>query len=308
MTALLGALGLVGSLLLIGFWLSERITARRASLRLADSADASSSDSGAGGIAAGRDGEATAPDRSEEEGRVAAALRRTDAASVLFVVCGFAAGLGFARLVLGLSAGIAAATGLDFAILVGLALATRGERRSLQLEAQLASWLRLVAAGLRAGLGRVDALTQALAQVGDPLARVLAEPIGRLRLGEDPGRAFARLRQQVPLESFRLFALVLTAQWHAGGSLQNTLGSIGEALQDRVDVARRIQTQSAPTRSSVLTLIGATIAIAVFSYSNDPANLERFLRSAWGDGLVATALGLQGLSLVWIWQLTRTRV
>ncbi len=308
MTALVGAIGLLGALVWIAVWIAGRITSRRAALRLASSSGELAVAGGASGPDPSLDVEWIRAGEGRTAGLLAAIRRRIDGPSVLFVLAGFTAGFFLARRIAGLSGGIALAVGLDLAILVGLVLATRAERRALQLESQLATWLRLVSAGLRAGAGRVDALGQALGQVGDPLARVLSGPVGRLRLGEEPEKVFARLHEAVPLESFRLFSLVLSAQWHAGGSLQNTLGSIGEALQDRVDVARRIQTQSAPTRSSVLTLIAATGAIALFSHSNDPENLERFLRSAWGDALIASALALQGGALVWIWRLTRTRL
>lgn len=231
------------------------------------------------------------------------AMQIVAAASFAGVAAAVAAGLGF-----GLSRLVSAAVGLDGAILIGLALATRRERLVLRLEEQLAQLLRLSAASLRAGLGRVDSLAQATRQVGAPLAAVVGEAVGRLRLGEDAAQAFATLARRVPLESFRLFSVVIAAQWHAGGSLQHTLGSIGESLQDRVEVGRRIQTQAAPTRSSVLTLAAACAAIAYFSHANDPENLGRFLRSDWGERLVALSLVLQGASLLWIWRLTRTRL
>ena len=303
MTIVLALIALVGSAALAGVWLVRQIAANRSALRLA------STDSGRIGLDERIDvGPVSVGGHAVEVDPVSGAL---GASTVIAAAAASVVGLvvaGGCRLIPGYSFLISGAIGLDAAILVGLVFATRRERRALRLEEQLAQLLRLTSAGLRAGMGRIDALGRSAVQIGDPLGDVLRETVGRLRLGEDPERAFAHLARHVPLESFRLFSVVISTQWHAGGSLQNTLASIGEFMQDRVDVARRIQAQASPTRSSVLTLIAATAAIAYFSHANDPANLERFLRSDWGDRLVAGALGLQGGALAWIWRLTRTRL
>ena len=119
-------------------------------------------------------------------------------------------------------------------------------------------------------------------QLDAPLRPILLEAVGRLRLGESPQSAFGRLAERVPLETFRLFSMIVATQWHAGGSLQGTLASVGDFMQDRVDVQQRIAAQSAPTRSSTFVLFAATAAIAYFSWTNDPFNLERFIRSETG--------------------------
>lgn len=203
---------------------------------------------------------------------------------------------------------IALAIGFDLGVLVYLALSSRRAKVLIRLEAQLAETLRLTAAALKAGLGRIDALDRATDQVDAPLQPILRETVGRLRLGESPQTAFDHFVGRVPLETFRLFSMVVATQWHAGGSLQGTLASVGEFMQDRVDVQQRIASQSAPTRSSTLVLFAATGAIAYFSWTHDPFNLERFLRSAAGTALVATTLALQGVALAWMDRLMRGRV
>lgn len=305
MTTLVGTIALLGALGLLGVWLGGRHFVTRATERLSPGLERS-------GHAAGSTQEAFVGGRAVER---ASTVRRTlgrtldrslrRARVVLPVLL---LGLVSGRLVFDLPLPIALALSLDGAILTGLVLATRDDRRDLRLEEQLAEALRLTSAGLRAGLGRVDALHRAAIQIEEPLRPLLLETVGQLRLGEEPRQAFERFAQRVPLETFRLFTMVIATQWEAGGSLQNTFASVGGFMQDRVEVARRITAQAAPTRSAILTLFAATAAIAWFSWSNDPANLERFLRSDWGAGLVATALALQGLSLVWMWRLTRVRI
>jgi len=300
-TTLVGTIALLGALGLLGVWLSGRLAVGRAAERLSLGLEWSGRSAGSTEATAvgGRGAERTSTVRSMLD----RSLRRARVVLPVLLL-----GLALGRLVFDLPLPIALALSLDGAILTGLVLATRDDRRDLRLEEQLAEALRLTSAGLRAGLGRVEALHRAAIQLEEPLRPLLLETVGQLRLGEDPPQTFERFAQRVPLETFRLFTMVIATQWEAGGSLQNTFASVGGFMQDRVEVARRITAQAAPTRSAILTLFAATAAIAWFSWSNDPANLERFLRSDWGAGLVATALALQGLSLFWMWRLTRVRI
>ena len=283
----LAVAALLGSAALVGLWLQQRLLRQRAASRLGDTP-----------------GAIEAPAR---EGR--ASRRWTDGRIGLVVVVAFAAG-GFAaaRLTLDASFAISSALAFDAGVVAFLVLAGRRRKHALRLEAQLAESLRLTSAAMRVGLSRVDALSRAAHQVGAPLEPLLADAVGQLRLGESAAATFRRLSEAVPLEAFRLLSTVIAAQWHAGGSLQNTLGSVGDFLQDRVDIEKRLESQSSPTRSSTMTLMAATAAIAYFSWSYDPANVERFLASPWGNGLVATALGLQGVSLLWMWDLMQPRL
>ena len=212
---------------------------------------------------------------------------------------------GAARLAMGVSMPISAAAAFDLSALVYVALAIRARGRELRSERQLGDALRLMTAGLRAGASPNDALERAAVQVGAPMGPRLVEVVGRLRLGEDAREVLGTLGRESPLDSVRLFSQALAVQWRAGGSLQRTLESVEKFVRDRVELQRRIESQVAPTRSSVLILAGATGAVAFLSWSNDPLNVERFIASAAGEIGIASCLGLQGLSFLWMWRLSR---
>lgn len=296
MTLLGGAAALLASLGLLGLVANRLLLERRATVRL-------------------RTNELHGADRAVDEepideGTRNRRLSREEVGAVVRGALPLGVGLlgaGIATLA-GLVFPIACALGFDAGVLVWLWLAGRHARHLAKLEAQLAEALRLTAAALRAGLGRVDALHRAADQIELPLRPILLEAVGRLRLGEAPQAAFQRLSERVPLETFRLFSMIIATQWQAGGSLQGTLGSVGDFMQDRVEVQQRITSQSAPTRSSTLVLFGATAAIAWLSWTNDPFNMRRFFESDMGSGLVATTLALQGVALVWMDRLMRSRV
>jgi len=293
---LLGGTALFASLCLVALVAHRLFLGRRATVRLG-SGEAAGPDGGMGEV---RERDDTLGERwSREEW---GAIRRIALPGAIGLI-----GAGLAYMA-GLVAPIACAVGFDAGVVIWLWLSGRHTRHLGRLEAQLAEALRLTAAALRAGLGRIDALHRAADQIEAPLQPILLEAVGRLRLGESPQEAFERLSARVPLETFRLFSMIIATQWQAGGSLQGTLGSVGDFMQDRVEVQQRIASQSAPARSSTLVLFGATAAIAWLSWTNDPFNMQRFFGSATGAALVSTTLALQGLALIWMDRLMRSRV
>lgn len=296
MLTLLGGAALFASLSLLTVIANRLFLSRRASLRLG-----SDEARGVNGV----DDEAPASD-----GPLGERWSRDELATHSRIALPIGVGLsvvGFAATA-GLVTPIACALGFDAGVVVWLWLSGRHARHLTRLEAQLAEALRLTAAALRAGIGRIDALHRAAEQIEAPLQPILLEAVGRLRLGEAPQEAFERLAARVPLETFRLFSMIIATQWQAGGSLQGTLGSVGDFMQDRVEVQQRIASQSAPARSSTLVLFGATAAVAWLSWTNDPFNMQRFFGSGTGAALVSTTLALQGISLVWMDRLMRSRV
>lgn len=296
MLGVLGGIAILASFSILIFLSHRFVVERRAVLRLGSAGAALEGDDDLEG---------------ERSARSPIRWRRVLASPRFATIAGCVVGLLGAALVFLLSnfaLPITLALGFDLGILVYLYFTSRRAKYLMRLEAQLAETLRLTAAALKAGLGRIDALHRAAEQVDAPLKPILLDTVGRLRLGESPQSAFEHLVERVPLETFRLFAMVVATQWQAGGSLQGTLASVGDFMQDRVDVQQRIASQSAPTRSSTFVLFAATGAIAYFSWTHDPFSLERFLRAGAGMALVATTLALQGVALVWMDRLMRGRV
>ena len=185
-------------------------------------------------------------------------------------------------------------------VLVHIALAAVAQNRALALEEGLAEAIGLATSSVRAGASPLEALERASQAIRGPARGVLEDLTGRIRLGDAPETAFADLAERVPLESFRLFSVALSVQWRAGGSLERSLSSVARALRDRVELLRRIHTQSAPTRGSVFAFVAATGVVAFLMWQNDPANLERFLRSGTGSTLVGLTVWLQAIGILWM--------
>lgn len=181
------------------------------------------------------------------------------------------------------------------------------DRRALLIETQLADAIDLMVGALRAGAGLSTALDNARIESRRPLREQLDEVVGRIRLGDDPREVFQDLAERVPLETFRLFATVLSVHWEVGGGLAPTLATVGRTIRDRIELSRRVRAMTAQSRMSILGVLAATYAIAAIIWANDPPRMRAFLFSPAGSWLVAGAIVLQGIGIIWSSALARIR-
>lgn len=191
------------------------------------------------------------------------------------------------------------------AALAAIADDARVNRVESRVDHDLATVIDLMVSGLRGGSSPLDALDLALNESRAPLRGVLEHVSSRLRLGDQPRAVFGQLSRRLPLDSVRLFAFVLNVNWDAGGSLASALASIGARVRDAREVIRRVRTQAAESRFSVVAVLVITYALAGLMYYANPARTSAFFASSFGVWATAAAVVLQGIGLVWMMRLTR---
>ena len=180
-------------------------------------------------------------------------------------------------------------------------------RRTARIETQLADAIDLMVAALRAGAGVADALENAMRESRSPLRPQLEEVVGRIRFGDDPRTVYHGLTQRVPLETFLLFASALSVQAETGGSLAPTLASVGRTIRDRIEIARRIRSNSAQSEVSTLAVFVLTYFIALVVWRGNPEQMHEFLATTIGQWAVAATILLQAVGLVWMSVISRMK-
>ncbi len=216
-----------------------------------------------------------------------------------------------------LAAGLYYLTGLNglFSALFGLIVAVVGTqlegvlaaKRELLIETQLADAIDIIVGALRSGVGLVDALGHAVGEARKPLRPILEDMSGRLRLGDNPAEVFSELAFRIPLETFRLFSFTLSVHWEIGGSLAPTLATVGRTIRDRIDLSRRVKSQTMQARASVVAILLITYVLTFIVWRTNPARLESFVSSSIGQGLFAATIFLQLVGLVWMSKMSDIR-
>ena len=95
------------------------------------------------------------------------------------------------------------------------------------------------------------------------------------------------LTERVPLETFLLFASALSVQAETGGSLAPTLASVGRTIRDRIEIARRIRSNSAQSEVSTMAVFVLTYFIALLVWRGNPEQMHEFLATTIGQWTVA---------------------
>lgn len=180
-------------------------------------------------------------------------------------------------------------------------------KSSLRMETQLADAIDLMVGALRAGASVGDALDGAMRESRNPLRGHLEDMIGRIRLGDDPPTVYRNLAESVPLETFLLFASALSVQWETGGSLAPSLASVGRTIRDRIEISRRIRSNSTQTQASSMAVLLLTYFIALVMWRTNPRQFHEFLVTTSGQWLVAATILLQAVGLGWMALLSRLR-
>lgn len=207
---------------------------------------------------------------------------------------------------IGLPREVVAAAALLTGVLVFLGEEQVAQQRMLSVESQLVETIDMLIGSLRAGSSLLAAFEAAAAEADAPLQSYLNEVVGRIRLGDDPRTVLAGLPEQVPLETFHLFASALAVHWEVGGSLASTLSTVGRTIRDRIELSRRVRAQGVEAHVSVAVVMGIAYVLGFLMWRSDPERLEAFLRTDVGAELIAVAIVLQAVGLVWMSRLSRS--
>jgi tight adherence protein B len=206
---------------------------------------------------------------------------------------------------LGFPVEVCVAVGALIGVLAYLGEEFLAEQRIGKIELQLADSIDMQVGALRAGASLLAAFDSALQETRVPLRPYLEDVVGRIRLGEDPRIAIAALSQFVPLETFRLFAASLAVHLESGGSLATTLSTVGRTIRDRIELARRVRAQGVESNVSVAVVLVIAHVLGFLMWRTNPEQLEAFVRSGAGSGIVAGAIALQAVGLIWMSKLSR---
>jgi len=176
-----------------------------------------------------------------------------------------------------------------------------------RIEAQLADAIDLLVATLRAGSSLLAALDATLREAKAPLRDELENMVGRIRLGEDPRAVVRGLALRVPLESFRLFTHCLLVHWETGGSLAQSLRTVGRTVRDRLEISRRISAQAVESQISVAAVMAITYALALIMLNANPGPIKKLIYSQLGSFIAGGLIVLQAIGMMWIWRMSRIR-
>lgn len=164
-------------------------------------------------------------------------------------------------------------------------------KRLDQFVQQLELALRLVASGVRIGLGLRQALTIVIEEMPDPARYEYMRVVGQTNIGVSVYDALDNLSKRMPSHETMMMARAIRIQSQTGGDLSKILEHLAETIKERRRIQRKIQALTAEGRASAAILSGLPPFLAGFISLTEPA---------MGHALMFTAPGHVALGIVFV--------
>jgi tight adherence protein B len=164
-------------------------------------------------------------------------------------------------------------------------------RQSNLLLRQLPDAIQLVTSTVRSGLPVNEAFRTIARDIPQPTAGQFAIVCNELSLGSPPDEAIAAVYQRTQVPEYAMFAVTLAVQLKSGGSLAETLQTLGETVTQRVALAARAKALAGEVIFSSRALALAPIIIGGILYLSNPQSVDLLFTDPEGNQLLAYAIG-----------------
>src|SRR6476469_2928317 len=192
--------------------------------------------------------------------------------------------LGFSILYVSLAAAIVA-----IMVLRGL-FGWQQRRLANKLFRQLPDTIQLVTSTVRSGLPVNEAFRTIAREMPQPTAGQFAIVCNEVRLGRPPEEAIEDVYWRTQVAEYGIFAMTLAVQLKSGGSLSETLQTLGETVSQRVALAARAKALAGEVIFSSRALSCAPLIAGGLLYLVSPQTVDLLFSDPTGNVLLAYAV------------------
>ncbi|WP_456738659.1 MULTISPECIES: type II secretion system F family protein [unclassified Bradyrhizobium] len=211
---------------------------------------------------------------------------------ILIAGCFAASAIFYANRIFGYSFFLVSIVAGIVALLVVRGLFGWQQRRfTNQLFRQLPDAIQLVTSTVRSGLPVNEALRTVAREMPQPIAGQFAIVCHELSLGSPADEAVDGVYRRTQVAEFAMFAVTLAVQLKSGGSLAETLQTLGETVTQRVALAARAKALAGEVIFSSRALTCAPVIIGGLLYLAAPQSLDMLFYDSFGNKLLAYAVG-----------------
>jgi tight adherence protein B len=207
-------------------------------------------------------------------------LASTFAAAAIFYANSF---LGFSILYVSIAAAIVS-------VMVTRGLFGWQQRRlANQLFRQLPDAIQLVTSTVRSGLPVHEAFRTIAREMPQPTAGQFAIVCSEVNLGRPPEEAVEAIYRRTRVAEYAMFAVTLAVQLKSGGSMAETLQTLGETVNQRVALAARAKALAGEVIFSSRALTISPFIAGALLYEANPQNVDLLFYDPVGNELLAYA-------------------
>jgi tight adherence protein B len=203
--------------------------------------------------------------------------------------------------------------GVPVLVLVGLAtppvLLRRLQAARLQkFESQMPDTLTLMASSLRSGYSFLQALQVVGQEMPDPIREEFRRVVAESTLGMSAEQSLCRLVERMPSYDLELVVTAVNIQLQVGGNLSQILETVAATIRERVRNQREIAALTAEGKLSGIVCAALPLIMGCLLTILNPAYMKPLFTRPFGLVMIAAALVLQGIGIVWLRMLIRIDV
>jgi tight adherence protein B len=192
--------------------------------------------------------------------------------------------LGFSTLYVSIAAAI-----VGIMVLRGL-FGWQQRRLANKLFRQLPDTIQLVTSTVRSGLPVNEAFRTIAREMPQPTAGQFALVCSEVALGRPPEEAIEDVYRRTQVAEYGIFAMTLAVQLKSGGSLSETLQTLGDTVSQRVAMAARAKALAGEVIFSSRALSCAPLIVGAVLYWVNPQSVDLLFSDPTGNMLLAYAV------------------
>ncbi|MBR1188858.1 type II secretion system F family protein [Bradyrhizobium sp. AUGA SZCCT0160] len=163
-------------------------------------------------------------------------------------------------------------------------------RLASQLFRQLPDTIQIVTSTVRSGLPVNEAFRTIAREMPQPTAGQFAIVCSELNLGRPPEEAIEAIYRRTQVAEYAMFAVTLAVQLKSGGSLAETLQTLGDTVTQRVALAARAKALAGEVIFSSRALTVSPLIAGGMLYLANPHNVDLLFTDPTGNKLLAYAI------------------
>jgi len=168
--------------------------------------------------------------------------------------------------------------------------------------------LQMLASGLRAGFGLIQALDSASDQLPNPLATEIRRTLRDTAMGASVEQALSALNQRVGSPDFDIVITATLIQRSVGGNLAEILDNVAHTMRERERIRGEIRTLTSQQRMTGYVIGGIPIGLGIIFMMISPEFTGKLFTDPLGRMMLGGAIGMEILGFAVIRKIVNIEV
>jgi len=187
-------------------------------------------------------------------------------------------------------------------------IAHKKRKRLTMFADQLELVLRLMASGLRAGLGLRQALVLVIDELDNPARTEFMRVLGQANIGQSVHDALDGLAKRMPSDECAMMVRAIRVQSQTGGNLAKVLEHLAHTIKERRRVYRKMRALTAEGRMTAWVIALLPVIVGVMIVGLNASMRRALIFTDTGHLVMVAVVFLEGSGVMWLKRMMRFEI